>query len=45
MKNGEPINKIAETSGLSRGELELLRLLKANENADQQTATNIAHEI
>ncbi|MDX1810883.1 MAG: DUF2802 domain-containing protein [Gammaproteobacteria bacterium] len=31
LRNGDPINKIVESSGLSQGEIELLKLLNASE--------------
>ncbi len=35
IRNGDSIGKIVETSGLSRGEVELLRLLNEKESANQ----------
>jgi len=40
IRNGDTTSKIVETSGLSLGEVELLRLLNASESASQSVANS-----
>lgn len=40
IRNGDSTSKIAETSGLSKGEIELLRLLNASGNESHSTANS-----